>query len=274
MYTRKSLRIWSPSLHRHVRETSTDGPLLFLCASPGWANKGGKDLPESPTVSTVATAKFFGKERRCHRRLSIVRSRSAPAKVVLDERHSREVTASQSDVSKASSSTSIKSCMKSNDSSSTNRSQKKVSFSVVEIREHARILGDNPAAKKGYPLSIDWFKPETGRSLSCSVDKYERERKPKRKNKKNLVLSPLVRKRILKEEVGVSSAAIYAARQEASKIKESRRHNNKWNFQEIEGAVIVLETCARSLQRLLEGSVSEWEFRELMDQAERAHATR
>lgn len=271
MYTRKSLRIWSPSLHRNVREKSTDGPLLFLCASPGWANKGCKDFPDSPTVTKAATAKFFGKERRCNR-LSIVRSRSAPPKVVSDERHSREVTASQSDVSKASS-TSVKSCMKSNDSSM-NRSEKKVSFSVVEIREHRRILGDNPAAKKGYPLSIDWFKPETGRSSSCSVDKYERERSPKRKKKNNLVLSPHVRKRILKDEVGVSSSAIYAARQEASKIKESRRHNNRWNFQEIEGAVIILETCARSLQRLLEGSVSEWEFRELMDQAKRAHATK
>jgi len=68
----------------------------------------------------------------------------------------------------------------------------------------------------------------------------------------------------------VSSKAISAAKKEALLIRQSRRQNNLWNFAEVEQAAIVLESCKKSFLRFLEGSVSEWELRELMDAAQKA----
>ena len=50
---------------------------------------------------------------------------------------------------------------------------KRVSFHQIQVREHAIILGDNPTAALGVPITIDW-KPQY--QVSFSVDSIESTR--------------------------------------------------------------------------------------------------
>ena len=50
---------------------------------------------------------------------------------------------------------------------------KRVSFDQIQVREHAIILGDNPTAALGVPITIDW---EAQYQVSFSVDSIERTR--------------------------------------------------------------------------------------------------
>jgi hypothetical protein len=171
-----------------------------------------------------------------------------------------------------SSKSSLKSCFKSastNSSSSGTDSSKHVSFDYIEIKEHPRILGDNPSPKKGPSLSIGWFKPNAGRIHRYSVDEYENQRAPWRRHHAK-ALSPTVRQRLLIQEAGVTVTEIFAARKEASLIRQSRREHNILSPYD-DNTAIVMESCVRTVKRLLTtGSISEWELRELMQQAERA----
>jgi hypothetical protein len=169
-----------------------------------------------------------------------------------------------------SSKSSLKSCLKSaSTNSSGTGSNRHVSFDYIEIREHPRILGDNPSPKKGPSLSIGWFKPSTGRIHRYSVDEYEIKRAPCRRHHAK-ALSPTVRQRLLVQEAGVTVTEIFAARKEASLIRQSRREHNISSPYD-DHTAIVMESCLRTVKRLLTtGSISEWELRELMQQAERA----
>jgi len=159
----------------------------------------------------------------------------------------------------------LKSCVKTN--KSPDSVKKNVTFDSIEIREHPRILGDNPSVKRGPALSLGWY--NKGRETKLSVNEFEKLRSPKRR--KCLVMSSRDRKRILQQEAGVTARQMYAAKMEASKIKRSRQQNNI--LQDYDEAVVVLEICARTFTRLLNGYVSEWEFQELMARAERAKKT-
>lgn len=64
---------------------------------------------------------------------------------------------------------------------------KKVCFDDVHIREHAFILGDNPAVSKGAPLTIDW---ESHREDVVDIDVFEHCRAPVRRHRRKIVLSP------------------------------------------------------------------------------------
>jgi hypothetical protein len=145
--------------------------------------------------------------------------------------------------------------------------KKKVLFDIIEVREHPRILGDNPSAKKGPPLSIGWYTPTDGRILLYSVDEYERRRNPERQ-KTVAILSPTERQRMLLQEAGVTPSEIFAARKEVSKIRKSRREHNV--LVEYDETAVVFEQCICTVKRLLTtGSVSEWELSSLMEQSER-----
>ena len=155
--------------------------------------------------------------------------------------------------------------------------KKTVSFDLIEVREHPRILGDNPSAKKGPPLSLGWYEPADGRILRYSVDEYERRRFGKHRNdpsqmkKKSVeIISPTERQRMLLQDVGVTPSEIFEARKEVSKIRKSRRdHNILVNYDE---TAVVIEQCFDTVQRFLSynGTSSEHEFRALMEQAERS----
>lgn len=140
----------------------------------------------------------------------------------------------------------------------------------MEVREHPRILGDNPSAKKGPPLSIGWYEPEVGRILRYSVDEYERRREPHRITKKSMdIVSPTERQRMLLQDVGVTPSEIFAARKEVSKIRKSRRDHNI--LVSYDDTAVVLEHCINTVQRILyNGTSSESELKALMEQAERS----
>lgn len=145
---------------------------------------------------------------------------------------------------------------------------KRVTFNVIEVREHPRILGDNPSAKKGPPLSIGWYRPSTGRVLIYSVDEYERRRESER-NKSVLILSPIERQRMLLREAGVTPSEIFAARQEVSKIRKSRRdHNILVDYDE---TIVAFEQCIQTVQRLFSAGkvTTDGELTTLMEQAQR-----
>ena len=157
------------------------------------------------------------------------------------------------------------------------KKKKSVSFDLIEVREHPRILGDNPSAKKGPPLSIGWYEPADGRIFRYSVDEYERRRFGKygdgsnnMKKKSVEIISPTERQRMLLQDVGVTASEIFAARKEVSKIRKSRRdHNILVNYDE---TAVVLEQCIHTVQRFLSynGTSSENELRVLMEQVERS----
>ena len=67
---------------------------------------------------------------------------------------------------------------------SSSRSRKSVSFSTIEIREHAVVLGANPATSHGPPLEIDWDAENT---VMVDLESYE-ELRPCRRVKKELAL--------------------------------------------------------------------------------------
>jgi hypothetical protein len=77
---------------------------------------------------------------------------------------------------------SFSSCIGSSDSSSSSSSGcddgcRRVSFSTIEIHEHAMIMGNNPWTSHGCPLEIDW--EEVG-NYSLNLEDYEESRPPRR----------------------------------------------------------------------------------------------
>ena len=95
--------------------------------------------------------------------------------------------------------------------------RRSVGFDTIEIREHAVILGCNPGAAAGAPLTISW------ESLSSSIqriDDYEAER-PQRRPLVALRKSREERSTILIDE-GFSSDELRCAEEHADAIRRSR----------------------------------------------------
>jgi hypothetical protein len=170
----------------------------------------------------------------------------------------------------------------------TKRAKKTVAFSTVEVREHPRILGDNPSVKKGPALSLGWYIPDRCRTRRYgSIDEYEKSRPPRRrghkgrgssnssrrpqKNKHHLVLSPSMRTRLLMREAGVTDAEIARMRREVAVIKQSRKQHNAFLQYGTDETAMVVEAVVDSLKRIFHtGTYRESELQSLMDQAERA----
>jgi hypothetical protein len=55
--------------------------------------------------------------------------------------------------------------------------ERKVSFSTIEIHEHAMIMGISPSTSEGCPLEIDW---EEICHYSFNLNEYEELRPPRR----------------------------------------------------------------------------------------------
>lgn len=212
----------------------------------------------------------------CHQMRCVDRSSNCRAlrptvsniRFVKDSRRSVQVVkpaVSYSDSSHSSTSTSsLKSCMKSEPTTSP-MMKKNVKFSSIEIKEHPRVLGDNPSVKKGPALSLGWYKPKTGRILKYSIDEFERRRETERR--KSVFVSASARHRLLME-AGFTQQEIYLARKEASDIRRSRRDQNE--LLEFDSTAIAFENCIQIFKGLLTGCISEWELRELMARAEKS----
>jgi hypothetical protein len=75
------------------------------------------------------------------------------------------------------------------DACSDNLGEKSVTFTTVEIHEHAVIMGDNPSTTHGPPLEVDWVEQA---HYSLDLDEYE-EMRPQRRHKKELAIPSSVR---------------------------------------------------------------------------------
>jgi len=96
---------------------------------------------------------------------------------------------------------------------------KKVSFSSIEIRKYPIILGDHPNCKEGAPISIDWNYFEKN---NHALDEYESTRSESRRSRKELVVGPNTRAKILKEESGVTDERIRYAIMGVNRVRQGR----------------------------------------------------
>jgi len=92
-----------------------------------------------------------------------------------------------------------------------------VSFSDVEISTHYMILGDNPAAMSGAPLTISWESMET---CQISLEEYERT-KPIPRGRHEMVVPRNVREAWL-FQAGYARIDLVRAVREAQRIRRQR----------------------------------------------------
>lgn len=97
------------------------------------------------------------------------------------------------------------------------RSESKLSFTSIEIREYSRVLGDNPSAF-GPPISLDW---NHHFDAIININEYEDSR-PTRRKMHQLRMGPQTRLRLLKCDAGVTDDEIHHALKETKKIQKSR----------------------------------------------------
>jgi hypothetical protein len=98
---------------------------------------------------------------------------------------------------------------------SANEEQRQVRFSVVQVREYERIIGDHPVVRVGPPLSLGWKYEEREPLL---LDAYELSHV----SKGNYRLSSITRKNMLLNVFGISEDEIRAAEAEVNRIKAQR----------------------------------------------------
>jgi len=92
------------------------------------------------------------------------------------------------------------------------KQRKSVSFSILEIREHALIIGDHPYCTTGLPLSLDWGHSRQTHVLN--IDEYE-GRRAHRRSGINLKTTYLERKNLLKRVAGLREIDIKRSIQRA-----------------------------------------------------------
>jgi hypothetical protein len=124
---------------------------------------------------------------------------------------------------------------------SSNDDRRKVQFSVVEVREYDRMIGDHPDVREGPPMSISW--------------KYE-EREPmhlhdyelSRFSKGDYHLSSSTRKLLLRDVVGISEEEIRNAEKEVQRI-QAQRNMTARQGKAGERKEFVMESARRKLRR-------------------------
>jgi len=102
------------------------------------------------------------------------------------------------------------------------RNTKVVSFSHIQIREHGVCIGDNPAGRKGVPLSIEW---DSLNERKFDIDAYE-ESRPLRRAASQLVIPSSVREMMLRNG-GYSRKEIQQATKSVNLIRIARRRTDE-----------------------------------------------
>jgi hypothetical protein len=119
--------------------------------------------------------------------------------------------------------------------------RRKVQFSVVEVREYDRIIGDHPDVRVGPPLSISWNYEERE---PMPLHEYELSRI----SKGNYRLSSITRKNLLLNVVGISEEEIRNAEQEVQRIKAQRTITARQG-KAGQKTTAVMESAKRKLRR-------------------------
>lgn len=105
---------------------------------------------------------------------------------------------------------------------STDKSERSVQFSFINVRLYSRILGDNPSCSSGPSISIGWdFEAER----KTSIDDYEmtKESVPRRSRKDHHMLVPRLEREVMLLGLGYSRRAIAEAVRQNVKCKNQRR---------------------------------------------------
>ena len=98
---------------------------------------------------------------------------------------------------------------------------KGVSFTVVEVRENPRILGDSPSVSSGPPISIRWKYDEKA-TLSVPVEEWERIRDGDRRTKQEIRVPEDIRRAWL-IDAGYSGSEMQRVINDIAKDKKHRR---------------------------------------------------
>ena len=98
---------------------------------------------------------------------------------------------------------------------------KGVSFTVVEVREYPRILGDSPSVSSGPPISISWKYDEKA-TLSVPVEEWERIRDGDRRTKQEIRVPEDIRRAWL-IDAGYSGFEMQRVINDIAKDKKHRR---------------------------------------------------
>lgn len=104
------------------------------------------------------------------------------------------------------------------ESVNSDKSNSKVNFQDITIREYYQTMGDNPAVSYGAPIQLDWDYEE---QEPLDLDIYEAYR-GKRRNNKEMHLNYIQRKALLKYKFGYSEEEIEEAQRGVSKIHKQR----------------------------------------------------
>jgi len=120
-----------------------------------------------------------------------------------------------------------------------------VSFNSVQIREHEITLGDHPSSANGPPIQLGW---EAKNESTFDLDKYEKNRKPLRRKRRQLKMSFREREERLSSS-GFTMDQLKNAWMEALKVRQQRYETitRGWSATKIEEA---WESACRKFQRI------------------------
>ena len=124
------------------------------------------------------------------------------------------------------------------------RRVRRVSFSIVSIREYERILGDNPSVTTGPPIGIGW---RNAPEFTLDVDEYEKS-KVVPLDSTEFLLNKQDRENMLREHTNVSDKEMASA-VKAIRKEKWRRHKTvvNLNMQKAEEKAEVAKRKAKSM---------------------------
>lgn len=107
-------------------------------------------------------------------------------------------------------------------SSSASSCKRRVSFGVVQVREHARCVGDHPNCSTGCPMSLSW---ESRDLPSTPLLEYEKGLSMRKRS--DFRLTGLRRRKLLMDEFDAKADEIVAAEREVMRVQRQREETKK-----------------------------------------------
>lgn len=146
-------------------------------------------------------------------------------------------------------------------------STRQCSFSVVDIREHERIAGDNPCVTSGVPLGIGWGYIE---HKPIELEYYE-SNKGQPRDKIEMLVPAEVRKKLLRDEFGVPMKDLNESIRSVNIAKRQRRSTVA--TQHLEAWTQVKESTKRKFGNILKKTSSAKEQEKLWEKAARSSSS-
>ena len=142
--------------------------------------------------------------------------------------------------------------------------RKVVSFDCIQIREYSLCLGDNPAAKDGPPLSLDW---KHGPTMTFKVDDYEEARlssssscwslpvlgqlqrpRPRVSSVEELLIPAYIRFQLIRMHTNTTNEEVKETINDMKRIQKERR--TSFALQEFENTIIAFESIREKVKGL------------------------